>query len=159
MAVAPQKLRNFIEKGPQLDLVTDDTLAAKGDEMVAPTITAVMEGASVRHNVEPDDLEAKWEGHGPPPDVHAKENIPVTWSVSQSFDIHANPRPLTVSLMCGSSLRRMSRRRKSPRKAAIAGASRLLNRRAMMTTTMLLRCEMASNLRISSLLGSTTGKK
>lgn len=84
MAVAPQKLRNFIEKGPQLDLVTDDTLAAKGDEMVAPTITAVMEEheATMRHHREKDDLETKWEGHCPPLDVDAQANLSVAWSVS-----------------------------------------------------------------------------
>ncbi|BEJ14072.1 hypothetical protein CspHIS471_0312460 [Cutaneotrichosporon sp. HIS471] len=81
VAVAPQKLRNFIEKGPQLDLVTDDTLAAKGDEMIAPTITAVMEEheAELRRHREKDDVEGKWEGQGPPPDVSAKDNLPVAW--------------------------------------------------------------------------------
>jgi hypothetical protein len=93
VAVAPGKLRNFIEKGPQLDLVTDDTLAAKGDEMVAPTITAVMEEHNARHHREKDDLEAKWEGHGPPPDVDAKANLPVPWcTVDRILDVWLFPR-------------------------------------------------------------------
>lgn len=87
VGVSPGKLRYFIEKGPQLDLVTDDTLAAKGDEMVAPTITAVMKEheANTRHFRETDDLETKWEGHGPPPDGDARFNLPIAWSVSLTF--------------------------------------------------------------------------
>ncbi|GMK53689.1 hypothetical protein CspeluHIS016_0102750 [Cutaneotrichosporon spelunceum] len=94
LGVAPGKLRNCIEKGPQLDLVTDDTLAAKGDEMIAPTITAVMEeqDAQFHHNREKDDLERKWEGHGPPPHVTAQVNIPVQWcTVDRILDLWLFP--------------------------------------------------------------------
>ncbi|CAK9780669.1 hypothetical protein CC85DRAFT_293493 [Cutaneotrichosporon oleaginosum] len=94
VAVAPQKLRNFIEKGPQLDLVTDDTLAAKGDETIAPTITAVMEelNATARHHREKDVLEAKWEGHGPPPDPDAQANLPLPWcTVDRVLDVWLAP--------------------------------------------------------------------
>ncbi|ADV21994.1 pol II transcription elongation factor [Cryptococcus gattii E566] len=40
-AIAPMKLRRFLEKGPILDLVTDETLEAKGDDMVMPSIADI----------------------------------------------------------------------------------------------------------------------
>ncbi|OWZ62862.1 hypothetical protein AYX15_05060 [Cryptococcus neoformans] len=39
--IAPMKLKRFLEKGPLLDLVTDETLEAKGDEMVRPSIAGI----------------------------------------------------------------------------------------------------------------------
>lgn len=85
LVVNANKLRHFLERGARLDLVTDSTLAAKGDQMAAPTIMDVLDDAEEqhgRHFGEQTGLEAKWEGHGPPPDDNAEESIPMDWSVS-----------------------------------------------------------------------------
>jgi hypothetical protein len=82
--VAAPRLRNFLEKGVQLDLVTDATLAARGDQMAAPTISNVLDDAEVQHSRQLGQLaglEAEWEGHGPPPDDVAEDSLPVDWSV------------------------------------------------------------------------------
>lgn len=93
LAINGSKLRNFINKGPQLDLVTNETLAAKGDEMSAPTIQDVLsEEAQQRHPRELDALEEKWRGHGPPPDVDAQSSVPVDWStIDRILEVHLIP--------------------------------------------------------------------
>jgi hypothetical protein len=91
--VAHQKLRNFLEKGPQLDLVTDATLAAGGDKMIAPTIMDVIDDDDRgRHFGQVAELDALWEGHGPPPDDTAEESIPIEWStVDRLLDVYLIP--------------------------------------------------------------------
>ncbi|KAL1408199.1 hypothetical protein Q8F55_005004 [Vanrija albida] len=69
LSVAPAKLKNFLEKGPALNLITDETLASFGDTMEAPTIANVLEAS-----------EREKEPHGVPPDVEAAESLPVAWS-------------------------------------------------------------------------------
>lgn len=92
LAINGHKLRHFIQKGPQLDLVTNETLAAKGDEMSAPTIRDVMDAEPKERHRELDDLEKKWEGHGPPPDVDAESSIPVDWStIDRILEVHLLP--------------------------------------------------------------------
>lgn len=80
---SPAKLRNFLDKGPLLDLITDETLAAKGDEMTSPTIAKVTEEA---HRIQGPRSKKRtadeWEGPGPAPEVDAEAAIPVAWSVS-----------------------------------------------------------------------------
>ena len=88
-------MRNFLDKGPLLDLITDETLAAKGDEMDVPTIAAVMEDAESKAaanrkggpGVEVDD--DGWKGFGPPPDADAKAGLPIAWSVSSALSDNA----------------------------------------------------------------------
>lgn len=93
LAINGAKLRNFILKGPQLDLVTNETLAVKGDEMSAPTIRDVMDDEpQQRHPREIDALEEKWRGHGPPPDADADSSIPEDWStVDRILEVHLLP--------------------------------------------------------------------
>jgi hypothetical protein len=77
-------LRNFLEKGPLLDLITDETLAAKGDEMDAPTIANILDQAdraNPRH-VTGDKTKDDWIVGAPPPDVNAASDLPPAWSVS-----------------------------------------------------------------------------
>jgi hypothetical protein len=94
--MSPAKLRHFLDKGPVLDLITDSTLAAKGDEMVSPTITKVMNSHLDSERAEEQDIgrshhasvaagggEAGWAGSGPAPDREAKTGLPLAWSVSQ----------------------------------------------------------------------------
>lgn len=92
LGVQNLKLRNFIHKGPQLDLVTNDTLAAKGDEMSAPTIQDVMADETQLRHRELDAVEARWLGHGPPPDAGAEANIPIDWSTADRvLDVYLLP--------------------------------------------------------------------
>jgi hypothetical protein len=79
-----QKLRNFLEKGPSLDLITDETLAAKGDEMEAPTIANVLDEADRANAYHHTGDKAKddWVAGGPPPDVDGAGSLPPAWSVS-----------------------------------------------------------------------------
>ncbi len=86
-----QKLKNFLEKGPSLDLVTDETLAAKGDDMVEPNIARVMEEDDRVHGQKTSTHHAtagEWEGHGPAPDVNAESSIPMAWRVSHWVLLH-----------------------------------------------------------------------
>jgi len=73
-----QKLRNFLEKGPQLTLITDETLAARGDDMAHPTIANIHEAES---SESVRDRDAANSG-GPPADVNAEASIPEEWRVS-----------------------------------------------------------------------------
>lgn len=101
MKVAPQKLRNFVEKGPALNLITDETLASFGDTMEAPTIANVLEAS-----------ERSKEHHGGvPPDPEAAESLPIAWSVSAYRNADPDARLLTVSLMPCCSLPRSGRAR------------------------------------------------
>jgi hypothetical protein len=88
LAAAALKLRYFLEKGPALNLITDGTLAARGDDMADPTISNVMEEAeaanghqSSQHKGEKD--KNAWLAAGPAPDVDAESSVPVAWSVSR----------------------------------------------------------------------------
>lgn len=93
--MAPQKLRHFLDKGPVLDLITDSTLAAKGDEMTSPTIAKVMssqqdaeeatvegQSRSHHHSHAAEGGDEVWPGSGPAPDRDAKTGLPIAWSVS-----------------------------------------------------------------------------
>lgn len=82
---APQKLKNFLEKGPMLDLVTDETLAARGDDMENPTIANVLgneDSTETQGHPRHDTNKNEWDGHGPAPDIHAESSIPQEWRVS-----------------------------------------------------------------------------
>lgn len=115
---APGKLRHFLEKGPQLNLVTDETLAARGDEMVNPTIANVLdaeEGPSQSHSRH-DHKKNEWEGHGPAPDVNAVSSIPQEWRVSCELEFlehHGSPqtvdRVLDVCLMSSKSRKQVAK--------------------------------------------------
>lgn len=90
LSQAAQKLRNFLEKGPSLDLVTDETLAARGDDITQPTIARVLEeddkvraGAKVHGHGHAHKEEDEWKGGGPPPDANAESGLDVAWSVSR----------------------------------------------------------------------------
>ncbi len=84
--MSSQKLRFFLERGPSLDLVTDEALAARGDELSEPTIARVMEeddrvhGQKTSHHAHG----AEWAGQGPAPDMNAEAAIPMAWRVSRS---------------------------------------------------------------------------
>jgi hypothetical protein len=90
LSQAAQKLRNFLEKGPSLDLVTDETLAARGDDIAQPTIARVLEeddkvraGAKLHGHGHAHKEEDEWKGGGPPPDANAESGLDVAWSVSR----------------------------------------------------------------------------
>lgn len=87
--MAPQRLKNFLIKGPSLDLITDETLAARGDDIADPTIAKVLEEddqvngkKSASRHAHAREAENVWKGGGPPPDTNAEASIPVEWSVS-----------------------------------------------------------------------------
>ena len=84
LANSTARLRNFLEKGPSLDLITDETLAAKGDEMEAPTIANVLDEAdrANAHHHTGDKAKDDWIAGGPPPDVDGAGSLPPAWSVS-----------------------------------------------------------------------------
>ena len=92
LANSGAKLKNFLEKGPTLDLITDESLRALGDDVEQPTIARVMEEddrvhgqkSSAHHSAAE---ERGWEGHGPAPDVNAETAIPLAWSVSDLDNI------------------------------------------------------------------------
>lgn len=71
-----------MEKGPILDLVTDETLEAKGDDMVMPSIADIDNLATL----EKGDVDR---GEGVEWIVDAEEDaesgLPVLWSVSLFF--------------------------------------------------------------------------
>lgn len=86
LANSAPRLKNFLIKGPSLDLVTDETLAARGDDMAAPTIADLMDeadnaGNQAAHHRNGQSKDA-WRGAGPPPDVEAQMSIPPAWKVS-----------------------------------------------------------------------------
>ncbi|KAL7423006.1 hypothetical protein Q5752_002304 [Cryptotrichosporon argae] len=93
-ATTQQKLKRFLEKGVLLDVVTNETLAAKGDVMAAPTIAAVLDDAEpvVERHGKKDAVKDEWEGHGPAPDPDAEANIPVAWStIDRILDVMMFP--------------------------------------------------------------------
>ncbi|EIW67468.1 hypothetical protein TREMEDRAFT_40234, partial [Tremella mesenterica DSM 1558] len=105
LTAAPQKLRHFLEKGPSLDLITDETLAAKGDEMEQPTIARVLDeddkvhGSQVHSHHQPGN---EWVGHGPPPDVNGFESIPNEWkTVDRVLDVMLFPPKHRLSIKKG----------------------------------------------------------
>ena len=89
--IAPQKLRRFLLQGPLLNLVTDETLAARGDDMAEPTIANVLsegdDAGQKRHARSGDE----WKGHGPPPDPNAASGFPQEWSVRQAVRWKSSP--------------------------------------------------------------------
>ncbi|ORY30527.1 SNF2 family N-terminal domain-domain-containing protein [Naematelia encephala] len=93
--LSPTRLRHFLEKGPSLDLVTDETLAARGDDMIQPTIARITEEDDLvkgRKGRGHHTIKDEWEGHGPPPDVNAESSIPVEWkTVDRVLDIMLLP--------------------------------------------------------------------
>ena len=80
-------MKNFLVKGATLDLITDESLAAKGDDMAAPTIANLLDEADrangPNHHTG-DKIKDGWVGGGPPPDVEGESSLPIAWSVSQS---------------------------------------------------------------------------
>ena len=94
LAASPQKLRNFLEKGPSLDLITDETLAARGDDMEAPTIARIMEEDDRVHGTQHERHSGRqtaadeWEGTGPPPDVNGYASIPTEWKVTLALPLN-----------------------------------------------------------------------
>ncbi|WVQ73256.1 hypothetical protein IAR50_002824 [Cryptococcus sp. DSM 104548] len=79
-SIAPQKLRRFLEQGPLLDIVTNASMAAKGDE-----VGVGRGGASIAKVLE---LEGKNAQGIVGPEEDAKSNIPVAWStVDRVLDI------------------------------------------------------------------------
>jgi hypothetical protein len=88
LAAAAPKLRNFLEKGPSLNLITDETLAARGDDMAEPTISNLMQEADAANGGPQasqhtgDKARGAWVAAGPAPDVEAESSIPTAWSVS-----------------------------------------------------------------------------
>ncbi|WVQ96611.1 hypothetical protein IAU59_003716 [Kwoniella sp. CBS 9459] len=98
------KLRNFLEKGPSLDLVTDETLAARGDEMEQPTIanmTAEEDRSPAKRNHSRDNegnIEKQWTAKGPRPEKDAEASLPVEWStVDRVLDVMLLPPSATKS--------------------------------------------------------------
>lgn len=73
--IAPMKLRRFLEKGPLLDLVTDETLEARGDEVVRPSIADIdnrAHGKDVHHE--------KGVGLIVDAEEDAESGLPILWS-------------------------------------------------------------------------------
>lgn len=86
----PRKLRNFIAKGPHLDLVTDQTLAMADESHIAPTIQDVITASG--NQTRKSEVENKWDGHGPPPDPNAAESLPKAWNtVDRVLDVFFYP--------------------------------------------------------------------
>ncbi|ODO10000.1 hypothetical protein I350_02224 [Cryptococcus amylolentus CBS 6273] len=79
-SIAPQKLRRFLEKGPLLEIVTNATMAARGDELgVGPG------GASIAKVLE---MEGKNEQGIVGPEEDAESNLPELWStIDRVLDI------------------------------------------------------------------------
>ena len=107
---AMMKLRNFLEKGPQLALITDETLAARGDDMAHPTIANIHEAETSKAGCNREEAKTG----GPPPDVNAEASIPEEWRVSSrsyrgSQALRANERRLTGCWTCAWSRRRRTR--------------------------------------------------
>ena len=86
MVVAMMKLRIFLEKGPSLNLITDETLAAHGDEMDAPTIANLLGDGDTGLGDGRGRSKADWKGYGPAPDVNGVTAIPSEWMVSAYLD-------------------------------------------------------------------------
>jgi len=96
LANSTSRLRNFLEKGPSLDLITDETLAAKGDEMEAPTIANVLDEvdrANAHHHTA-DKAKDDWIAGGPPPDIGGAGSLPPAWSVSWHIPLGPKADPL-----------------------------------------------------------------
>jgi hypothetical protein len=103
LSQSAQKLRNFLEKGPSLDLVTDETLPARGDDIAQPTIARVLEEddkvrarAKVHGHGHAHKEEDEWKGGGPPPDAKAESGLDVAWSVSRSRLLRGHSKSLVA---------------------------------------------------------------
>ncbi|ODO05160.1 hypothetical protein L198_01848 [Cryptococcus wingfieldii CBS 7118] len=79
-SIAPQKLRRFLEKGPLLEIVTNATMTARGDELgVGPG------GASIAKVLE---MEGNNEQGFVGPEEDAESNLPELWStIDRVLDI------------------------------------------------------------------------
>nr|XP_019045482.1 hypothetical protein I302_05872 [Kwoniella bestiolae CBS 10118]OCF24412.1 hypothetical protein I302_05872 [Kwoniella bestiolae CBS 10118] len=97
-----QKLQNFLEKGPNLDLITDETLAAKGDEMAQPTISNLTaeddqisgrkSGHALEHGSNAQDGKKEWKGIGPGPEKDAESSLPIEWNtIDRVLDVMLLP--------------------------------------------------------------------
>ncbi|KIR36110.1 pol II transcription elongation factor [Cryptococcus deuterogattii MMRL2647] len=76
-AIAPTKLRRFLEKGPVLDLVTDETLEAKGDDMAMPSIADIDDLATLEKR---DEDRGKGKELIVDAEEDAESSLPVLWS-------------------------------------------------------------------------------
>lgn len=76
------KLRRFLEKGPILDLVTDETLEAKGDDMVMPSIADIDNLATLEKGDVDRGKGVEWIVDA---EEDAESGLPVLWSVSLLF--------------------------------------------------------------------------
>ncbi|WVR06458.1 hypothetical protein IAU60_003489 [Kwoniella sp. DSM 27419] len=111
------KLRHFLEHGPALDLVTDETLAARGDEMAQPTIAALTaeedkSASTKRHTHGPtEDIKKEWKGIGPGPEAEAEASLPVEWStVDRVLDIMLLPPAKKVAALSQKNVQRRGQR-------------------------------------------------
>ncbi|ORY25961.1 SNF2 family N-terminal domain-domain-containing protein [Naematelia encephala] len=89
--LSPTRLRHFSKR----------TLAARGDDMIQPTIARITEEDDLvkgRKGRGHHTIKDEWEGHGPPPDVNAESSIPVEWkTVDRKIDIKRRQRVLSDS--------------------------------------------------------------
>lgn len=92
-AIAPTKFRRFLEKGPVLDLVTDETLEAKGDDMVMPSIADIDNLATLEKR---EEDRGKGEELIVDAEEDAESSLPVLWSVSSFFFHGAIVKKLTA---------------------------------------------------------------
>ena len=94
LAMSPMKLKHFLDKGPSLDLITDESLAAKGDDIAEPTISRVMEEDDRVHGQKRSTHQlttGKLEDDGPAPDLNGEASIPVAWKVKRPSCIFCWP--------------------------------------------------------------------
>ncbi|WWC96240.1 hypothetical protein V866_003107 [Kwoniella sp. B9012] len=100
--LSSHRLRHFLEKGPNLDLITDETLAAKGDEMAQPTISKLTaeddqvpgrkSGHSLEHGSASQEGKKEWKGIGPGPEKDAESSLPIEWStIDRVLDVMLLP--------------------------------------------------------------------
>ncbi|WRT67913.1 uncharacterized protein IL334_004887 [Kwoniella shivajii] len=98
--LSAQRLRRFLEKGPALDLITDETLAAKGDEIAEPTIakltaeddTVTGRRSGFGHDQNGQDGKTQWKGIGPGPEADAEGALPIEWStIDRVLDVMLLP--------------------------------------------------------------------
>lgn len=71
-----------MEKGPVLDLVTDETLEAKGDDMAMPSIADIDDLATLEKR---DEDRGKGKELIVDAEEDAESSLPVLWSVSSFF--------------------------------------------------------------------------
>lgn len=87
------KLKRFLEKGPLLDLVTDETLEAKGDEMIRPSIAGIDKLAHGKDVNREKGVELIVDAED-----DAESGLPILWSVSFFFFCHESTRGVVEKL-------------------------------------------------------------